>query len=296
MDPKKTGRLIFKKRKAMNLTQGQLSEMLCVTPQAVHLWESGQRFPDAASQEMIFKVLGLNPTELLSGLEMFDEVAKKYNSDHLNRANEEVFVAGMVEDEDGNEEYVDFSNFEVVTKDKDGNLSDRWIPFTDYYNGAPPKNKPKGCSDAPKTPYDPTKIYLNHWHSILTIPVKLLKEMGSPLYFRIGRRNGDLLIITAKGMDENSFDIPEKVYSGKWEGIQVHGGEFGHALCVEMGVRHCLDLLEVIPEIDMKRNIAVIHLEEVKRSTADIVSSGFLLPQWQYEELGREDEFDEDYE
>lgn len=294
MDPKKTGRLIFKKRKAMNLTQGQLSEMLCVTPQAVHLWETGQRYPDAASQEMIFKVLGLNPTELLSGLEMFDEAAKKYNSNHLNRADDEVFVAGMVQDENGNEEYVDFSNFEVVMTDKDGNLSDKWIPFTDYYNVEPPKNKPTNCSDAPKTPYDPTKIYLNHWHSILTIPVELLKKMGSPLYFRIGRRNGALLIIAENEMDENSFDIPEKAYNGKWKGIQVHGGEFGRTLCVEMGVRHCLDLLEVIPEIDTKRNIVVIHLEEVKRSTADIVSSDFLLPQWQYDELGKEDELDED--
>lgn len=69
MDLNKTGRLISKKRKALNLTLGQLSEMLGVTPQAVHLWESGQRYPDASSQIMIHKVLGLNPVELITGLE-----------------------------------------------------------------------------------------------------------------------------------------------------------------------------------------------------------------------------------
>ena len=101
---KKTGRLIFKKRKAMNLTQGQLSEKLYVTPQAVHFWESGKRYPDADSQVMIHKVLGLNPVELLLGLEMFDESLKKGVDSYMKRIDEEVFVAGMVEDEDGNEE------------------------------------------------------------------------------------------------------------------------------------------------------------------------------------------------
>ena len=116
--------------------------------------------------------------------------------------------------------------------------------------------------------------------------------MGNPLYFHIGRKNGDLLIITENEMGENSFDIPEKVYNGKWQGIKVHGGEFGRALCVEMGVRHYVDLLEITPEIDTKRNIAVIHLDEAKRSTADVVSSDFLLPQWQYDEQWDEEKDD----
>ena len=122
---KKTGRLIAKKRKALNLTQGQLSEMLYVTPQAVHLWESGQRYPDAASQVMIHKILNLNPVELITGLEMFDEELKKGISSYMNRIDEKVFVSGMVQDEDGNEEYMDLSRFDVVTTDKDGNLSDK---------------------------------------------------------------------------------------------------------------------------------------------------------------------------
>jgi len=201
-----------------------------------------------------------------------------------------------VKDEDGNDDYLDLSDFMVATMDRDGKLTDIWIPYTDYYNTEPPKDELYDRSDAPRTPYDSTKIFLNHHHSILTIPVEILNKLGKLLYFHIGRKAGDLLLIFEDEMSENSFDIPKKVYNGKWKGVQVHGGEFGHALCVEMGVRHYLDLLESTPEIDTKRNIAVIHLDEVKRSTADIVSSDFLLPQWQYEEMGKEDEFDEDCE
>lgn len=290
MDLRKTGRLISKKRKALNLTLGQLSEKLGVTPQAVHLWESGQRYPDVSSQIMIHKVLNLNPVELIAGLEMFDEELKKGISSYMNRIDENVFVAGMVQDDDGNEVYMDLSEFEVVLPDKDGALSDKWVPYTDYYNVEPPKEKLHDSSDVPKTPYDPTKIYLNHHHSILTIPVEILVQLGKPLYFSIGRKNGYLFLIVDDEISENGFDISPKVYNGKWKGIQVYGGEFGHALCVEMGVRHYYDLLEITPEIDTKRNIVVMPLDEVKRSTADINSPEFLLPQWQYEELGAEDE------
>ena len=134
MDLRKTGRLISKKRKALNLTQGQLSEMLGVTPQAVHLWETGQRYPDASSQIMIHKVLNLNPVELISGLEMFDEDLKRGISSYMNKIDTKVYVSGIMKDEDGNEVYVDLSDFKVVTADKGGNPSDKWISYTDYYN------------------------------------------------------------------------------------------------------------------------------------------------------------------
>lgn len=186
MDLKKTGRLISKKRKALNLTLGQLSEKLGVTPQAVHLWETWHRFPDVSSQIMIHKVLNLNPVELILGLEMFDDDLKNTISSYMNRIDEEVFVAGMVQDEDGNDEYVYLSDYMIPMTDKDGHLTDKWIPYTDYYNVEPPKEKLYDGSDAPRTPYDPTKIYLNHGHSILNIPVEILEKLGNPLYFHIG--------------------------------------------------------------------------------------------------------------
>ena len=178
MDLRKTRRLISKKRKALNLTQGQLSEKLGVTPQAVHLWESGRRYPDVSSQIMLHKVLGLNPVELITGLEIFDDDLKKGIDYYMSRIDEKVFVAGTGQDEDGNEVYMDMSDFLVVLPDKDGNLSDKWIPYTDYYNVEPPKEK---HPVAPKTAYDPTKIYLNDWNYIFTIPIELLETMGKLL-------------------------------------------------------------------------------------------------------------------
>ncbi len=108
--------------------------MLGVTPQAVHLWKTGQRYPDASSQIMIHKVLNLNPVELISGLEMFDEDLKRGISSYMNKIDTKVYVSGIMKDEDGNEVYVDLSDFKVVTADKVGNPSDKWIPYTDYYN------------------------------------------------------------------------------------------------------------------------------------------------------------------
>ena len=130
MDLKKTGWLIAKKRKAASLTLGSLSEQLGVTPQAVHLWETGQRYPDASSQVMIHKVLGLNPVELLTGLEMFDEELKRGVDSYMRRIDEKVFVAGNCKDEDGNDVYVDLSEYSVILKDENGDLGDRWIPYT----------------------------------------------------------------------------------------------------------------------------------------------------------------------
>ncbi len=53
-------------------------------------------------------------------------------------------------------------------------------------------------------------------------------------------------------------------------------------------------LLEITPEIDTSNNIVAIPLDEVKRSTANIEYSDFLLPQWQYDELAEEEVIDEE--
>ena len=108
MDYSKTGRLLAKKRKERSYTLEKLSKLLGVSPQARSLWENGQRFPDPSSQIMLFKVLDLNPIELLTGLEMFDDDLKSGIANYMNRIDEIVyFTSGMVTDEDGNEFYLD---------------------------------------------------------------------------------------------------------------------------------------------------------------------------------------------
>ena len=75
MNLKKTGRLIAKRRKEMNLTRPQLSELLHVSPKEVSVWEEGTLFPDFPSESMIYKVMGLNPVRSLLR-EMNDEKLK----------------------------------------------------------------------------------------------------------------------------------------------------------------------------------------------------------------------------
>ena len=47
----KTGRLIAKKRKELNLTQEQLAELLSCTPQAISLWEKGGKISISRSPD-----------------------------------------------------------------------------------------------------------------------------------------------------------------------------------------------------------------------------------------------------
>lgn len=141
MDIRKTGRLIAKKRKQLKLTQEQLSTQLHVTPQAISLWETGQRYPDPAAQLMLFRVLGLNPVELLIGLEMFDDDLKAEIAAYMNRIDEKVDLYIEATDEDGNDYDLDFSGFSIVTTDRKEVLTDKWIPLSDYYNIDPDEQK-----------------------------------------------------------------------------------------------------------------------------------------------------------
>lgn len=292
MDYLKTGRLIAKKRKAQDYTLEELSILLGVSPQAISLWENGQRYPDPSSQIMLFKVLGLNPVELLAGLEMFEDDLKAGITNYMNRIDEKIlFTAGMVTDEDGNEFYLDLTDYDVVTVDKDGNLSDKWIPFADFYNPAP---VPKPTIEKkPAAEYDPGKIYLNHADCILTIPVEILEQAGKPLYFVIlwNQELRHLAIHFTDELPDDGFDIPQRIYTEEWKGIHLVGDEFGRFLCGELGIRRRLDLMEVTPVYNEKNKVLILDLEKATHSNVDLEYTRYLLPQLQYEEM--RDEFDE---
>ena len=294
MDLEKTGRLIIKKRKALALTQEELSEKLFVTPQAVSLWEKGRRFPDPAALVMIHKILDLNPVELLTGLEMYDDELKSGVSAHMNRINETVHVDGTYVDKDGFEQYIDFSNAIMFMGDGKGNMYDKSVSYADYYN-IEKKERPKE-DRPPRADYDPSKIYMNQGDCILTIPVELLEAIGSPMYFAIYWKEEEMILaISAEDeLSENGFDIPEKVYSGKWKGIHVFGGDFGTMLLKKMGIKRRGELLEVVPMIYNEEQVITLHLDEVKRSGVELGYNDFLLPQWQHDQLWAEDE--EDFE
>lgn len=131
VDLEKTGKLIAKKRVALSLTQAQLADKLKVTAQAVSLWETGKRYPDADQQLMIYKILGINPIELLTGEAMWDaELKKKIEEYIMNCENADTMFRYI--DDDGKEQVFNLMDFEVVTTDEKGQLSDVWIPFPEY--------------------------------------------------------------------------------------------------------------------------------------------------------------------
>lgn len=288
MDYRKTGRLIAKKRKALNYTLEELSKLVGVSPQAISLWENGQRYPDPSSQIMLFKVLGLNPIELLTGLEMFDDDLKAGIAKYMKRIDEKVSTSDIVKDEDGNELHLNLSGYEIMTTDKNGNLTDKWIPYADYYNVVL-SPKPNG-ETRPVLEYDPRKIYLNHGHCILTIPVELLEIAGKPLFFIVfwNHEYNVLGIHFTDELTDDGFDIPPKVYNGEWKGIHVLGYEFGRKICKKMGIRRTLDLMEVTPVYNEKNRTLILDLEQAIPSDVELNYSGYLLPQLQYEEMGDE--------
>ena len=72
MNTEKTGKLISELRRAKNLTQGELAELLHVSDKAVSRWETGRGFPDINNLEAIADCLEVTVPELLKG-ELLEE-------------------------------------------------------------------------------------------------------------------------------------------------------------------------------------------------------------------------------
>ncbi len=69
MNQQETGRFIAEKRRAKNLTQEQLAEMIGVSNKTVSKWETGKCMPDYSVVERLCKVLGISVGELLAAKE-----------------------------------------------------------------------------------------------------------------------------------------------------------------------------------------------------------------------------------
>ena len=131
MDLEKTGKLIAKKRATLSLTQAQLAEKLKVTSQAVSLWETGNRYPDADQQLRIYKVLGINPIELLTGEEMWDKELKKKIEEYIRNCEHADTMFRFIDD-NGEEQVLNLIDFDVVATDEKGHLTGEWVPFEDW--------------------------------------------------------------------------------------------------------------------------------------------------------------------
>lgn len=75
MDQVKIGQFIARRRKAKNLTQAQLAEMLNISDRAVSKWERGLNLPDSSLMLPLCEILGITADELLNGCESKSEAA-----------------------------------------------------------------------------------------------------------------------------------------------------------------------------------------------------------------------------
>lgn len=67
MDQIKIGRFISERRRAVNLTQMQLAEMLNITDRAVSKWECGKAMPDSSIMLALCDILKITVNDLLNG-------------------------------------------------------------------------------------------------------------------------------------------------------------------------------------------------------------------------------------
>ena len=306
MDYEKTGRLIKRKRLQQKLTQTELAEKVFVTQPAVRAWEKGETFPDKSAMIELHKVLGLNPIELVTGLEMYDKDLKKKINDHMKRMDETVSLGGVFTDEDGNQIYINYADFDVFEVDEKGELTGRLINYGELHNIDPSLIPPNPLKEEtiPESEYNPNSVYVNHGDYIFVIPVEVLEAMGKPLYIcpiqRIEKGVIGLRICNAEDAEKLMgigavFDIPENIYNGKWKGLHVQSIEYGRFLCEKMGIRRAIDLMEVEPVYYPKSRCLILHLDKAKRVNVDIDCQRFLMPQSHYETMRDEDdEWDED--
>ena len=82
MDQAKVGKFIAEKRKAKNLTQMQLAEMLNITDRAVSKWETGKSLPDSSIMLELCSILEISVTDLLCGeaveMQNYDKETEKH--------------------------------------------------------------------------------------------------------------------------------------------------------------------------------------------------------------------------
>ena len=83
MSQQEMGRFIAEKRRAKNLTQEQLAELLGVSNKTISKWETGKSMPDYAVVESLCKELNITIAELLTGKEKDSESIPEYTKEQV---------------------------------------------------------------------------------------------------------------------------------------------------------------------------------------------------------------------
>ena len=77
MNQAKIGAFLAQLRKEKNMTQGQLSERLSVSPQAVSKWERGESSPDISLLPALASIYSLSVDEIVNGERKAEAVGKR---------------------------------------------------------------------------------------------------------------------------------------------------------------------------------------------------------------------------
>ena len=83
MSQQEIGRFIAEKRRAKNLTQEQLAELLGVSNKTISKWETGKSMPDYSIVELLCKELNISISELLAGKEKESEGTPIYTEEQV---------------------------------------------------------------------------------------------------------------------------------------------------------------------------------------------------------------------
>lgn len=84
MDNKKIGEFIKTMRKEKNLTQKELSEILCCTDKAISRWETGRGIPEVSLLIPLSKALDISVNEILIG--------ERIKEDEINEKTQQLIV------------------------------------------------------------------------------------------------------------------------------------------------------------------------------------------------------------
>jgi len=125
MDPSATGKLIRRKRLAQSMTQTELAEKVIVGKATVSAWETGKTYPNMQSQMLLYRVLGINPLELMTGRVMRNQQLKKEVEDFLMKNTDTII--GFTEDGEKIEFPTD--GWFIAAADEEHHMTGEFIPF-----------------------------------------------------------------------------------------------------------------------------------------------------------------------
>ncbi|MBE6866966.1 MAG: helix-turn-helix transcriptional regulator [Ruminococcaceae bacterium] len=95
LNQEKIGKFIAQCRKAKNLTQSQLAEMLGISTNAVSKWERGLSMMDISLLKPLSEILGVSVNDILSGEIVEDNMLKEKSEENIINVSKMYHLKGI---------------------------------------------------------------------------------------------------------------------------------------------------------------------------------------------------------